>query len=374
MASVNTEDINLISYEITFGGESLGLTTNGTTQISVNGSFIEVNNVEQLRGLAKLWRSGWEISVTTEMKDTSLSKISELAFPGELVETSGGKTAYYIGNKIVDLNDFAQELRLHPVGFDVSNTELDWTFFQALFTAPVELAGSNEDHQTLSVTFRIIPDGTKNSEKCFGVFGNWEISQTAPKGVWIGLSERVQVPALHIPATTLEPGSADKLEGFEGDGDSSGETAAINQGAGLLANRTDTSIPYDTLTAANAVVTGDYIQLGGATGEVMFVTDVVISTTTTGTITATRGVWGTTVAVHADSANIDILENPNVLRITQSTASAWASDDATDVTVGDTFSSSTNDKGLISHVSSGTADITVTFGTVSSPAITVTSN
>ncbi len=371
-SSADIADIRLQAYEITYDSEDIGFTTNGSTVINVNGVPVPVDNVEQLRGVVKLFRAGWEITVDIELKDTSPATINGLAMRGESIETSGGKSRFNIGDAITNMEPFAAELKLHVQGIDLSDTSDDWLFFKAVIVGPIALTGSNIDHQVLPLTFQVLPDFDKSSERRFGAFGSHDISQGTPRGIWITMGKRPITPSQHLTALTLDADQVDQIQAFEHASDISTTITALLNDAGLVA--TDKDIVVDALTVDNGVAANDFLILDSASGkEIVFVESVVRINATEATYTTVRGVHGTTAAAHANDVTVELLEDVSVTRITDSQDVAWASDDPADVAVGDTFTSTTQNKGQVSHVAVGSANITATFNAVASPVTLITS-
>lgn len=361
------------SYYLTafYNGQaySLGYTDVGALNI-VLAPRIVTKEVDQLATTrAKADMLGYEASITATLSGTSVQYLRDFILTQQTAvrgsSTTGG-AGYGIGDRGLPVETF--ELSIVPT----SNADGDFTESFVFWSAglgegvSLSLAGNKNEFQSIDVEFVAYPNFDETDGFRYGIMGNCAAVGDEPNYVFITSGAAV-APYMHEPAMTLSAGAASNKQAYGMWEAAAGATAAINQVGGITA--TDTAIPYDTL-ANGAFAIGDIIGIGT---ERMYVTNV-----TSTVLTVVRASCGSVAAIAADNAVITRYSKYFV-RVTDLDNCDWASDDLTDVGVGNTAGGTGNNrKGQIYNVSSGSGNVTATVynddgvTSTASPALAVT--
>lgn len=370
--TADLDNIQLQAYDIVWDNQDLGFTTVDSLVINQGEQVINVDNADQLEGIIKQFSKGYVFSVTVSLKRSDFDFIygKLMQSKATLVQGSGGEKYYSVRNQIFDNVDLSKILKLHPSNLSATDRSKDIYFPKAFPTLEdFNLVGSRDTVQEVSITFTIFPDLDNNDESAR--FGDWTAVASNPLGVWLSTDDNPQVPGKHVDAMTISAQSTHQINGFALFGTTTGTaTAAIDNGAGYTA--TDTSLVFDGLSSANAILDNSYVEIGS---EIIYVESVSYTSTTEGTLTVVRGVAGSTAASITDNDAITVIDEVAVINANDS--GSWASSSASNVTVGDTVSGTGTDKsGVIAHVAAGSADITLTVpsGGTASPNLAVTAS
>lgn len=370
---------NIRQYDVYWGDTKLGFTAENSVSIPLQGVFTDVLS-DQVEGpndiIPRGVIPGDNISMVLQNSDTDFINGTLLFGQLEII-SSGSKIAGGLGFKIRDSDDIVQRLRFHPTGVDQNITDDDIIFHKAFPLPNFELTSSKDKIQELSINFRAKPDNDQPVGFQYGIIGPWDLTQGTPAYVAITLAERnvvnsagLTLPVMNINALTLSANQTDRLFGKKVFMQNGTVTMQVNNSGTYTAGAT--SIGFDTLSSANAISAGDYIEINnGSSTEIAFVTNVVFTSTTTGTIDLIRGVpTGTGISgVDDDVFTVKVGVGIQAAR----DDGTWASSSPSNVTGGNTFpGTGTTKKGVIDHVAAGSANITVTVNAVSSPNCVVT--
>lgn len=370
--SQDVTDINLQSYDITWDSLDLGLTFVDSVVINQNEQLIPVANVDQIEGTVKSFSKGFVVNVTATFANTSIERIYGKLMQNKAVLQSDGTNRYYsLRNIKVDNTADAKALILHPSDLPSTDKSKDYYLPLAFPELPdFVINGSRDTVQQMQVTFVVFPDLNNNNEVLRA--GDWTVTPTDPDYAFIATGSPFQVPAKSLLALDVEAGEKQQISAGIVYSANSTVTAALNDAGGLTA--TATSLPFDTLSSDNAIQEGSYLELdNGGSQEVVYVSSITYATSTTGTATIARGIWGTSGIVLVDNDTITIKNTPAITNATDIVT--WASSSASNVTVGNVRGASdATKKGVIAHVAAGSANITATSGATVSPNLVVTAN
>jgi hypothetical protein len=110
---------------------------------------------------------GTDVRLETRLAEWTLATLEKL-FP------LGSSESGYLGIGTApgaSLRDAAKTLTLHPLELGAGDTSRDVTFWKAVAAGAVETTFSNETDRVFQVTFRILPDLTKDDGEWFGRIG-----------------------------------------------------------------------------------------------------------------------------------------------------------------------------------------------------------
>lgn len=346
----------------------VGYLVSAQTQTSPGSEYIVVENAAQTRGIVKGWKVGDKPTLTAQLLQVDF----EALFGGmgggqypEIVDSTTGNKSWGMGDKVIDLDNIGEFVRLHPTDADADDFTQDIAFWKA---APdfsqVTISGNRDEAQTVTVPFRIFADENKSADERFGRVGDWTAVEGTPLGVFIQVG-KTQYPYVHTVETELaRAGVKTPLVANIFNGALSGTTCTIDEVGGITATQTLVDVDAVTNTALFAV--GDYVQINSA--EVAEIIGATVTGANSKQLTLLRGVGGTTAAIAADNDTIEILSNVSVSRGTEK--ATWASSDGTKATVGNSNASS--NKGIVTAVATGFANITATVNAKASPNFAVT--
>lgn len=365
LTAAQIEAIDKERKELYWDGDNLGAIKPDTLKVKVNGKYTDVG-VDQLAAIAKTWLEGFEIMVEVVLYDVSPDFIKAKLMKNQLSSgvASSGDPFVGFGNTKVALP--GAELLIHEYGVTSTTRTKDWLFWntEAIMDA-TEFGYGGNTIKELAVKFRVYADTSKAVGYQYGIYGDWQglADNAVPKGVWIAMSNKAQVPGVHLSAFTMKDGQQEECQCFAAYTASTYTvTAAINDATDI--NSTDTVIVYDTLAGGSFAV-GDYILIGT---EYMYV-----NAATSTQLTVNRAVWGSTAAAHLDNAVISKCDTVSILRATD--VATWASSSTGDFTVGTTFQGTGANKiGRVTWVSTGSGNLTATVNTKASPACVVTTS
>lgn len=357
--------IKFEEYNFKLGGTDIGYTKMDTTQVMLGMTYRQVADSAQYTGVIARSKSGAAPTLQVEILQTKFSHIFNTIAGDQLYPIAdGSKVAWGLGSRKLDLFDEAQEGILHPVGVDdddYANDIMFWNCVADLSNATFK--GMRDGAMSIVIPFTILPNEDAGPDMDLGIFGDHTAVEADPYGIIITTERLSRAPHKHIPALTLNSSSTAKVYAHGFYKTDSTVTAAINEAGNVTA--TDASFDFDALSTASNFAVGDYIMCGT---EVMQITAITYATSTTGTITVSRGLCGKAAASHLDNATLTKLSNVYILPISRRVT--WASSSTADVTVGD--SNSLNTKGLLTWVSDGSSNITAVKGSTTSQTLVVT--
>lgn len=371
-----TELLNKIeqkSYWVFRNMHFMGYTRENTLRMTLTGKYLRypVDEIESEDARVNYKGSigGATFTLASSDQEFIADRIMKGMFPMTM-GTAGPKFGFGDTNLNIDLGIVAEWMFIPK-----DNAEGDWTggfrFWKAYpdtEATPIELKGSKTEWQETAVTLKGKPDLNKPPDQHYGEFGNLNAEDIHPLAIGLIMSPYfLQIPVVTLPEFEMDPGSRQVLTAISIYGNETGATAKINDIAGITA--TATTFPYDTLSVPGGIVPGNLIKIED---ELIYVLDV----DETDILDCVRGV-GTARAAHVDDSDIQVISDPSYYDETQ--VVDWTSDTPGAATVGDTRGKlDTGQKGLVTHVAPGTAQISVskttTTGTATSQATLVTTN
>jgi len=354
-------------YKIYFGGVEIGKVKNGDLSVKFNDNIVELKDIAGYIGTAEAKTYGLVPEVMFTTFHANVANLWGIYLNGyTTVITSGADKSYHGGVKLIDLFADADTLVIHPGDLDDTDRSEDFNFHLARLTPEnVELIGDHSKFQEIKLNARIFPDENRSVESRYFIIGDPTITNT-PLKVWTQWNKKVNIPSFHVAALSLAVGQNEQVQGMALFGDIvTTATGAIDDATDISAS--DTSIVFDTMAGGTFIADEYYV----IESEYIYVTAVTMSSTTAGTLTAVRGVCGTTAAAHVDDTVITMVTGSSIEN--QTAQGTWASSDVAKVTIGDTYlGSGTTLKGVANHVATGPSNITMTLNSVASPNLVIT--
>lgn len=351
MANISNARIN--SYNMLIDGVDVGIVKTGS-QITINQSTVQLTDVDQYFGTVAETQVGWSVTAQVTLYEVQYSTLMSLIASGKVNNVvSGTSTAYDFDTVPVNLVTNAAEVIFRPTDAASGDFSQDVVFWKANVSVSLMLMGDRTKYQEIPVTITAYPDTSRARSgypysATYARIGSYAITASDPDYIGIVSGRTSYAPYMHLPAATLDTRAVQQFEAFGAWVTNTSTTAALDDATDISA--TDTSVVYDAKSAA-VDFTGKYIKMGT---EVMYVSADSGGTAATGTLTVVRAACFSTAASHLDNAAITLLETPIIYRITN--AVEWASSVTADATVGN--SNTTGNKGRVTHVSSGSSNIT----------------
>lgn len=364
---LDTSKIRLREYDLyTESLGKVGYLVTAQTQARPGSQYIRVENAAQVRGVLKAWKAGDAPTLTTTMLQVDFEAVfGELGsgqFPVKTDTTTGNKS-YGMGNKLIDMDNVAQFIRLHPIDAEDDDFGADIAFWKA---APdfsqITISGDRDNAQTVTIPWILMPDRSKSIDEQFGAAGDWTAVEGSPKGVFVQLTPNVTYPYKSVTGVNLSSGAVIQAYAYTFISVATSIVGAVDEAGDVSA--TAATFNIDGIPNTGVFNVGDYIEIGT---ELMEITGATNTGATSKTITVRRAIGGTAAASHLDDAVITLQAKVSVSRATEK--ATWASSDPTKATVGN--SNSLFNKGKISHVATGSTDVTATVNTVASPNLAV---
>jgi hypothetical protein len=354
----------------------LGITETGTPEFGAKGSYVNLEDADQFFGRIASQLVGHEVMCRIVLKEVSYAELYSRLLQGQLYQVIDGVRRRYDADTVpVNMNrDIAGELRLVPLSAPPGDLSECITIWKAAPQLDLKLAGDRTKYQTVAAEFMAYPDslrarpGYPLSAGYYGL-GDPNALPSDPDFIGASFGDQPMAPYKHTPAFSIAPGDKKKTFWYGAWTADGTQTALINNGGGYSA--TATSLIYDTKSPLEDF-TGKYIRINS---EILYVTADSNPTGSAGTLTVVRGALFSTPATIADNDTITV-QNPDSIAILPVTGRAiFASSAPAVATVGDSASTGSlpfGDKGLVTHVSAGTTNITATIGTTVSQALVTT--
>lgn len=362
------------TYDIYIGDLKVGNVKDNESFTEFKNSLVLLEDVSGFIGTKEAKGYGLIPTPGAITYDVEPAKLWGLYLPGYVkTVTQGALTSYFGGTQLIDLKEFAKPLVYHPSHLPVDNRTNDITIFKASPNPDgLRLTGSQNAFQQAPLNYIAFPDENRAQDERYYCIGDPTITDT-PIVTWIQASENVHHPAIQATVFTLAPSQREQFNLVALYGDiTSTATAAINQVAGLAADRTDTTIPFDTL-AGGVFLANNYYLIGN---EKIFVKEVDMLTDTTGTLEVVRAVCKGILEAHLDDAVITMVSGQSLVNHTKE--AIWATSNGAVVGVGNTYlgtklGDNPTKKGLVYGVAvGGPANITATHSSVQSGNLEVT--
>lgn len=363
----------LEAYDMYLDGVKVASLKNGALNINFNNKIVRLDQVAGFIGTADAKSYGLVPKIEATTFSVDVATLWGVLLPDYVTTvTSGSQTAYYGGTNLIDMKANAKTLMFHPIRLPISNRNNDITFWQAVVNPEnMQLVGNQEAFQELMLNIEVFPDETRVLEKRYFCVGDPTITDT-PLKCWIQANHKANAPAFQATAYTLAADQIEQFQGFALYGDiTTTATGAINDVGNITAAQT--SIIFDTM-AGGTFIADTYYKIEN---EYIYVTSVTYSGDTAGTLTAVRGVVGTTAAAHNDDTVITMVTGQSVVNHTNE--GTWAASDETKAEVGDTYQGTTSgttptNKGYVYHVATGSSNITFTHSSVASGNLAITAS
>lgn len=363
--ALDKTQIKFIEYDVYFKGTHIGYLKKDTTTTSPGIQYRMVDDTAQFVGIVAANKNGAAPTAQVEIYQADFPNIFG-ALAGDQVYpvVSGADIGYGIGSRSIDLFQDAGELRFHPTGRDLDDVADDITYWSAVPKLDqIAFGGKRDTAQSLVLPFMIFPDEDAGLDLTYGMYGNANITETAPDWVFITTEYLSRAPHKHQSAITLTSSRVVQFYCSAVYSDDSTDTGALNEGGDITA--TELVFNIDGLADSSTWVVGSYFKIGT---EVFRIASVVIVSATEITATVTRGMFGTTQAIHVNDAAATLLENVYVIPARR--RATWASSSTGDFTVGN--SNASENKGLVTWVADGSGNLTATILGTASPACVVT--
>jgi len=120
-------------YDVYFKGTHLGYLKKDATSTSPGITYRMVDDAAQFIGIVAMNKSGAAPTVQVEIYQTDYPNVfGTIAGDQVYPIVSGADLAYGLGSRSVDLFNDAGELRLHPTGVDLDDTDNDITYWLAI--------------------------------------------------------------------------------------------------------------------------------------------------------------------------------------------------------------------------------------------------
>jgi hypothetical protein len=359
----------------------LGITQVGTPEFGAKGSYVNLDDADQFFGKIASQLVGHEVMCKITFKEVSYALLFSRILQGQsALIVDGTKRAYDFDTVPVNMNrDVAGQLRLVPLGAAPGDLSECITIWKAAPQLDLKLAGDRTKYQTVDAEFMAYPDPTRARagypiSAGYYRLGDPTALDSDPDFIGAVFGAQPVSPYKHTPAVSIDPGAAVKSFWWGANkAAKAGSTLTINNGAGYTA--TATSLVYDGKLVSGESFTGGFVEL--PSGEVVFCVLDTQATGTTGTMTVIRAALFSTAAAIADNDTCQLLD-PLSIAVRPVTESAVMASSAPGVaTVGNSASTGSlvfGDKGLITPVTPGVANMTAQKGATISKPLVVTVN
>lgn len=365
------EAIDSQSYNGFHGATDLGYFKTGTLKVTVNDERVDINNIDQLPGMAEVIVQGQSGSIEATIM-ASPEVLGQKLFRKRLKTVIGpnGEVSIRGGTqKVKAFKTSAAPFIFHPKDQPIEEQGGDIAFYRtAIFFKDFTIMGNREEAQEIQIIIEFGPDPSRLPDENTWAIGHPFVVQAVPKGVWIATGERAQIPAIHLDGFDLSVDEKQQMQAYAGFSNASAISAAINEAGDITAAQK--VFNFDTLNTGTGVKIGDYIEIGT---EMTRVEDIDYSQgvdDTDGEITLNRGVWGTVAAAHLDDAVMAVQKNVAIQNVTNQ--AQWSSTLPLIVSAGNTFSGQDFtgvNKGLLTGIIvGGPVTIEATLNTTTSPA------
>ena len=162
--------------EVTWSASALGF-TEGDIEVTFSEDVVDVTAHQEGTNILSGIRTGKGAELTITLKETHRAIVQYMmAQSGESRTASGAGASAQVGwgsgRDFTQTISQAAALTLHPVVNGAADYEDDIHFWKA-YPMPGSFSFSGESPSLLTVTFKIYPDTTKDTEVRLGIVGNW---------------------------------------------------------------------------------------------------------------------------------------------------------------------------------------------------------
>jgi hypothetical protein len=356
----------------------LGITQTGTPEFSAKGEYVNLEDADQFFGRIASKRVGWTVSVRIIFKEVSYAELYARILKGQVSEIVDGVMRAYDGDTVPsDMNrDVAGELRLVPLGAPSGDLSECITIWKAAPQLDLKLAGDRTKYQTVETEFLAYPDPSRARvgfplSAAYFRLGDPRALPADPDYIGAVFGDQPIAPYLHTPAFTLAKGDQKKTFWYGAyRANKAGWTLDVNGAVTSSA----TTLTYDNKSQAGESYQGMYLR-NATTGECYYVVSDSMSTPTTGTLTIKRKALFSPNAPIADNEVLTVQDPDSIAILPVTERASFASSDPTKATIGNSASTGSyvfGDKGLATHVASGSTNFTATVGSTVSNALVCT--
>lgn len=375
MAKITQEQIDQIAlrtYDVYWKSEKIGVTVANSLNFGWEMIVSDTDDVDQVDGVVQSFYKMTDHKTTMDLANTTSAFFRNIFSELYTVDTDGVNFVLRTGLNQQSLREKSAFFRCHPTNLPSTNLNEDLFLNLAFPRITSPITGDRDTRQQVSMEFTPYADTNQKDGEEYGGYGNWTLDSATPFSVWVSAS-----PALfsYSPGEKVADVNANETitrECFASYKTDTGDTCLAN-GAALA---TDTTINFDGLTTAGALLKDEYVIIGT---EAVKISGVNYNSTAqdAGSFTVYgRGDIGTSGAAIADNDPITLT---SLARIKRTQTADWASGTPAAASVGnqtfvDPSVPAVNRKGNITHVAAGSSSITATVNAVASPAFVVTAN
>lgn len=165
-------DIQVKPMNVYWNSALLG-STQGGVEVAVEVQATDIITDQDGTAPVDAYQTGVSLSVTMTLMELNAANYNSMigdSTGGNLTPSSGTEVSGYGSSRdFSSMLSRCQELKLKPVG--ASDDTTNWTFFKAI---PIveSLSFASDAAKTMSVSFRIFKDSTKNSAISYGCYGD----------------------------------------------------------------------------------------------------------------------------------------------------------------------------------------------------------
>ena len=355
----------------------LGVTRTGTPEFGGKGAYVNLEDADQFFGRVASEKVGWDVMCKITLLEVDYASLYGRLLAGQAEQVVDG------ANRALDFDtvptnmtrDVAGELRLVPLRAAAGDLSEAITIWKTAPQIDLRLIGDRTKYQSIDVEFFAYPDPTRSRAGyplSAGYFRIGDPNAVATNPTTIGyVAGNVPVaPYISTPAASLKQGDQKQFFAFGAwHADAAGKTMLVNNVGGYTAS--DTSIDYDSKAVSGEDYTGKYARIGT---EIVYIVLDNMSSGVAGTLTVKRAARFTVAASMSDSDTITVQDDASLAVINITERAVHASSAPNIATIGNSASGSTpfGNKGLVSHVSAGSANMTATVGPTTSEQLIIT--
>jgi len=376
MANISQEQIDQIqlrTYDVFWRSEKIGVTVANSVNFGWEMIVSDADDIDQVDGVVQSFYKMTDHKTTMDLASTTSAFFRNIL--GELytIDTDGVNFVMRTGLNQQTLREKSAFFRCHPTNLPSTNLNEDLFINLAFPRVTSPITGDRDTRQQVSLEFTPYSDPNQQNGSEYGGYGSWDLDTQTPFSVWVTASKTIFDYSPGEKVAEVNPNETIIRECFASYKTDTGDTCLAN-GAALS---TDLTIPFDGLTTAGSIISGEYVLINGT--EAVKVATVSYNSTAqdAGSFTVPgRGDIGTTAVAIADNDPITLTA---LARIKRTDTADWTSGTPAAASVGnqiyvDPSVPVVNRKGNITHVAAGSSVITATVNAVASPSFTVTAN
>ena len=165
-------DIQVKPMQVFWNSANLG-STSGGVEVAVEVQSTDIITDQDGTAPVDAYQTGTALTVSMTLMELNAANYNAMigdATGGNLTPSSGTEVSGYGSSRdFGSMLALCQELKLKPVG--AADETTNWTFFKAI---PIveSLSFASDAAKTMSVSFRVFKDSTKNSAISYGCYGD----------------------------------------------------------------------------------------------------------------------------------------------------------------------------------------------------------